>query len=256
MALELLEILTGTSWASRMAGGQASQRRGGSQGPANPKKAQAKGKSRSPRDKGGGTAKGDQGGGARERAASGTPAPKSKGGYRSRQGSRQPRSPRSSIGTPRLAEASQEPVGFRKPSGEPPVMEVDSSTTPDCQQDDPPSGGFLHEDGPHARKVEVEEEVKIQSSHKKKEKDGREEDSDEAFRRVYLEQLRWSAEAFKRREAKENLEEKEGAQSSGEGRGEGGDREGEVTRGGSGEGGDATPGKERPFFPTWSGLPA
>ena len=132
VVLELLELLTGTSWASRMAGGQATQRRGGggSQGPANPKKAQAKGKSRSPRGKGGGSAGGDhKGGGKRGRGSSGTPTPKPKEGYRSRQVSRQPKSPSSRCATPRLAEASCDPVGFRRRNEDTPVLDVDSSAT-------------------------------------------------------------------------------------------------------------------------------
>ena len=78
VVLELLELITGTSWACRMAGGQSAQRRGkSSQGPANPKKAQAKGKSRSPRGKGGGSAGGDQRGeGGRGRGSPTTPTPK------------------------------------------------------------------------------------------------------------------------------------------------------------------------------------
>ena len=245
VVLELLELLTGTSWASRMAGGRATQRRGGggSQGPANPKKAQAKGKSRSPRGKGGGSAGGDhKGGGKRGRGSSGTPTPKPKEGYRSRQVSRQPKSPSSRCATPRLAEASCDPVGFRRRNEDTPVLDVDSSATTDYQQDDPPSDGPIYEDGVHVRDLE---EVKPQQKSEEEEQD-----RDEKFRRLYLEQLKWSAAAFKEREIKENL--RKGAP-----RGRDAPEPDEGDRGGGkGEGGRRGGEGERPFFPSWDGTHA
>ena len=204
-----------------MAGGQSAQRRGNSsQGPANPKKAQAKGKSRSPRGKGGGSAGGDRRGeGGRGRGSSTTPTPKTKEGCRSRQVSRQPKSSSSQHATPRLAEASCDPVGFRRGNEETPVVDLDSDH---------------HE----------EEEV-VKPRHPEEEQ---EEDSDEKFRRVYLEQLKLSVAAFKEREAKERRN----------GEAPGGDGAPEPDEGGRGEGSKENEGGgggegARPFFPAWEG---
>ena len=248
MALELLELLTGTSWAIRMAGGQATQRGGGggSQGPANPKKAQAKGKSRSPRGKGGGTDRGEQGGGGRGgeggRGSSGTPGSKGQEeGSKSRQVSRQPESPCSNRGTPRLRKASQNPVGFGR-TEETPVLEVDSGSSPDHPR------GRLPPDEPVRRTEAYERDLEREVEHPPR-KEEEKKMGDETFRE-YMALLRRNVREAEQREMKRSAySDTPGRSQEGALGGEGG----ELREGGRVE--ERRQRQERPFFPTWEGQP-